>query len=593
MFEYKTGHIGRFWSEENYVNLDYTKKPLKPSQIDEWRAQGYDGVKSFNGSLYDSSNPMPEWIDKFDNLFPDIRHKTFTFYKMETMEIMPTHADHYEYYMKSHDVKDKTKISRTIIMLEDWKPGHYLEINGRGFTGWVAGDWFQWYGICPHAAGNLGRQPRYTLQITGQRFSENILKDLHWVNIPDLPSKDETLQHPSIRYALNEKIPDSDTDPIFIYMHNGKISQLDKIKHSKPTIKYLNTIGLKFYLYEPLCSYATNFAYNKINQNHHNAGFYSEFLKTESYASNQMMRADELDSIYRYAWNNTLTNITVYTGDYNVEKYYNYYSPRLKLECNDLFLLMQQKIQGLETEPLLDFKKKFINLNWRYTKHRHLIAAFLASSNSHVSFYFRGDLGNVSTASWVRYGKWLEEQPHLFDRLLHGIVLINQGLPLKVDIETKLSSTSVLDTNSCMWPEGVKYSKGQTPAEDNTKTNSLQPYYQDVFCDVVTETRFAQPTGNYSEKLYQAIQYKKPFILAAPPKTLEYARTQGFETFGDFWDESYDDCLDHSERLMKIFQVIDFIDNKSLSELRSMYLEMLPIIEHNFTVLQKLLRRES
>jgi hypothetical protein len=98
----------------------------------------------------------------------------------------------------------------------------------------------------------------------------------------------------------------------------------------------------------------------------------------------------------------------------------------------------------------------------------------------------------------------------------------------------------------------------------------------------VTESRFAQPTSNYSEKAYQAMFYRKPFIMVAPPHTLEYMKTHGFQTFSEFWDESYDTETNHEKRLLMIFELIDYINGKSIEELRVMYEQMMPIIEHNF-----------
>ena len=128
-----------------------------------------------------------------------------------------------------------------------------------------------------------------------------------------------------------------------------------------------------------------------------------------------------------------------------------------------------------------------------------------------------------------------------------------------------------------------------------SKNDQLDKAYSDVFCDIVTESRFAQPTGNYSEKVYQAMFYKKPFVLVAPPKTLRMLKEDGFKTFDGFWDESYDELTNHQERLFKIFEVIDFINDKTIEELRDMYEKMLPIIEHNFNlVMEKILPiRES
>jgi hypothetical protein len=56
---------------------------------------------------------------------------------------------------------------RGIVFLEDWKSGHYFEIDGRPLMPWRAGDWVYWNNAVPHYAGNFGTEPRYTMQITG------------------------------------------------------------------------------------------------------------------------------------------------------------------------------------------------------------------------------------------------------------------------------------------------------------------------------------------------------------------------------------------------------------------------------------------
>jgi hypothetical protein len=75
-------------------------------------------------------------------------------------------------------------------------------------------------------------------------------------------------------------------------------------------------------------------------------------------------------------------------------------------------------------------------------------------------------------------------------------------------------------------------------------------------------------------------------ILVAPPRTLEYLKTFGFKTFDRWWDESYDQEEDHEKRLMKIFDVIDFINSKSLEELKTIYEEMRGILEHNDSIVR-------
>jgi hypothetical protein len=75
--------------------------------------------------------------------------------------------------------------------------------------------------------------------------------------------------------------------------------------------------------------------------------------------------------------------------------------------------------------------------------------------------------------------------------------------------------------------------------------------------------------------------FRKPFILLAPPGTLQYMHEHGYKTFNDFWDESYDLCTNHEERLGKIFEVIRYIESKSIEELKEIYKEMESILLHN------------
>jgi hypothetical protein len=76
--------------------------------------------------------------------------------------------------------------------------------------------------------------------------------------------------------------------------------------------------------------------------------------------------------------------------------------------------------------------------------------------------------------------------------------------------------------------------------------------------------------------------------LVAPPKSLEYLHLLGFKTFNEFWDESYDDELDHEARLKKIFRLIDNIDSYQIDDLQMLYEKMKGIIEHNFNMLSTL-----
>lgn len=161
--KYTHSTIHRFWSDE-FKKLPFTRQPIMDSEIQHWISKGYYH-SSFSGEMYDNRNPMPAFIEVIGDQF-NLKDKTFTIYRMNTLDIMPAHIDHFQRY-SSLFCSDVTRIKRAVVMLEDWKPGHYFEIDKTCVTNWRAGDYFLWDHDVEHAAANIGVEPRYTLQITG------------------------------------------------------------------------------------------------------------------------------------------------------------------------------------------------------------------------------------------------------------------------------------------------------------------------------------------------------------------------------------------------------------------------------------------
>lgn len=566
-----TGHIIPFW-DDSFKNLSYIKKKgFSDEEIKAWVDIGYqkNNLKSFTGTMYDNSNPMPNWVSELDNMF-GLYNQSYTFYRMDTLEIMPVHSDHFSTYSRIHDVTVE-QVHRVLIMLEDWKPGHYLEIDGIAYVNWLAGDWFMWNGTTPHAAANIGIDPRYTLQVTGLVVKQNRIDNLFTVNIPDIEHNHYVNDLFFDRIFLPYAIPKHEhSRKAMLYTNNQYIKELDNIKH---TIKIEDTVHI--YLFEPMCSYLNS---NPLNLDH---TFYSEFSDDIDVMD---MRSLELDSIYNYAQRNDL-HVKVYTGDYNADKYYPYYNDRIELFCDDMFLRGCVKITNLNSEPNLNFNKKFISLNWRFTKHRQMIATYLANEDGYLSWYHSYDFYGLSKHQSYQYIDMDRIQAintEVYNKLKQNCEIVQSKSPFIVDMDSNnnveiVNSSPVID----IYPKLDDRSFGYTPALENKDSSSLQQYYMDAFVDIVTESRYAQPTANISEKTLQAIQYQKPFILVAPPHSLKYLKEFGFKTFSDFWDESYDDEENHETRLLKIFNIIDCILDKDINELRELYKQMLPIVQHN------------
>jgi len=104
-------------------------------------------------------------------------HISWSFYRMRTGVVLPEHTDTFNRFKELYDCKDKT-IVRALIMLEDWRPGHYLDLAGLNLNTWSAGDYVVWEEHVSHTAANIGKQDRYTLQLTG--LIDQRLIDWEW-----------------------------------------------------------------------------------------------------------------------------------------------------------------------------------------------------------------------------------------------------------------------------------------------------------------------------------------------------------------------------------------------------------------------------
>jgi hypothetical protein len=112
--------------------------------------------------------------------------------------------------------------------------------------------------------------------------------------------------------------------------------------------------------------------------------------------------------------------------------------------------------------------------------------------------------------------------------------------------------------------------------------------YETSFVSLITETLSESDIVFLSEKIYKPIAVGHPFIVLGSPKILHTLRQLGFKTFGDFWDESYDNEENLSARMDMIISILNDLKKKSVNELVTMRNAMVDILKHN----QKLLNEK-
>lgn len=155
-----------------FENLNYSPRRQFPddSTVNSWKDLGHLYV-NYTGFLIEEYKGLPEWCYNVLNAVSDefkISDSKLCLYCMTPGTIMPEHKDTYPVYKKILGVDDPNQLCRILVFLDNWKSGHYFEVDDDPVINWKKGDCCMWIGEAPHIAANIGRENRYTLQITAK-----------------------------------------------------------------------------------------------------------------------------------------------------------------------------------------------------------------------------------------------------------------------------------------------------------------------------------------------------------------------------------------------------------------------------------------
>lgn len=119
--------------------------------------------------------------------------------------------------------------------------------------------------------------------------------------------------------------------------------------------------------------------------------------------------------------------------------------------------------------------------------------------------------------------------------------------------------------------------------QPEVKYNNISPYvpweiYRRTNYSVVCETLGVGDTFFLSEKTTKALWGKRIFVMFSVVNFLKRLRKQGFQTFGDIIDESYDSESDNVRRFSKAVEQMHYL---SLQDPVELYRRVEPILEHN------------
>jgi len=117
-----------------------------------------------------------------------------------------------------------------------------------------------------------------------------------------------------------------------------------------------------------------------------------------------------------------------------------------------------------------------------------------------------------------------------------------------------------------------------------TNMPSLETYFNETYFSIITEGDFKNSTGKkqFTEKIVKCFAFHHPFLVLGLPGTLELLKDEGFITFSSFIDESYDQVTNDDKRMNMVFDQIKKLNNLNMHQMKNMYEDMMPILEHNY-----------
>jgi hypothetical protein len=116
--------------------------------------------------------------------------------------------------------------------------------------------------------------------------------------------------------------------------------------------------------------------------------------------------------------------------------------------------------------------------------------------------------------------------------------------------------------------------------------NMTRQFYQQSLISIVTETNFYDNEISLTEKSFKPTKEKHPFIIVGVKGVLKGMHELGFKTFGEFWDESYDDIADHDERMRKLMEITWYISTWTNDQILDFKNKVKPILDHNYEIIR-------
>ncbi len=124
----------------------------------------------------------------------------------------------------------------------------------------------------------------------------------------------------------------------------------------------------------------------------------------------------------------------------------------------------------------------------------------------------------------------------------------------------------------------------------DTKSTHFKESYSNSYCSLITETSFENNEEHITEKSFKPFINLHLGVFLAPYNHLLRIRSYGFETFESIWSEEYDTIIEPKDRMIEVCRTIDYLNN---SDIKAIFSDAKPILEHNQEHFLNFWKRES
>jgi hypothetical protein len=231
----------------------------------------------------------------------------------------------------------------------------------------------------------------------------------------------------------------------------------------------------------------------------------------------------------------------------------------------EYFAIDLSRVNHASREYIVENKpKKYLCLNRRPHLHRVSLLGMLSHkdlvSEAHYSYYDDSFCKSLLADTLINEKFTSESASCIFD----GIEKIDASLPLRLTLDQEANN-----------PDGV--------------TNVDEYLFSETYFSLITETFFFSGshfnelnTVFMSEKTFNAILMKHPFIILGTPHSLDHLRHLGYRTFSPYINEDYDLPDSDENRMLKIVTEIERLCNMSDIEWLDWQQNVKEIVDHNY-----------